>query len=363
MRKPNLRMQLALWFGLAVALSLAIFSAAVITAIWLDEEAEHAAETVPTPSDVADDLRRVLWAMLAAAPFGIGGAMALGYFVAGRALAPLREADARARAAHASSELDLRLPVTGRDDEWDALANTMNELLATARKSMERIRGFTADAAHELRTPLTAIMGEADVTLRRERTPEELRAALTTIRGEAARLADIIAKLLVLARADEQKLLAQRMPVDLLQVAKKAAARWTPNAVQSNRSVTVTGESTEAQADPALLEHLFDNLINNALTHGGGAVKVSVNGQNGDAKVRVSDDGSGIPDELAPTVFERFVRGDASRSGGGFGLGLSLALEIARAHGGTLVLESARAPTSFLVTLPRQAGVKATGSA
>jgi methyl-accepting chemotaxis protein len=139
--KLTLRARLALSFAAAVAGALLVFSAVVVAVFSLSEMSDKAEE------EIGENTRRVLISMAIAAPAAIGGAAGLGLWLARRAVAPLQEASARARAAR-SSELDLTLPVRGTGDEWDELAGTLNALLADARGAMDRIRRFTADAAH-----------------------------------------------------------------------------------------------------------------------------------------------------------------------------------------------------------------------
>ncbi len=340
--KLTVSSRLALSFAGAVALALLAFGA-VVGALLVQAERLEMARTGIDTGDLYEDLRRVGWAMALSLPLAAAGAGALGLWLAGRAARPLREANARAKAARAS-ELDLTLPESGEGDEWDELARTLNALLADGRASLSRIRRFTADAAHELRTPLTAILGEADVTLRRERTAAELRDSLTIVREEAARLARLLDALLALARADAKALVGARVQVTLQELAREAAA--------GRPEVEVSGEAPPVLADRVLLGRALSNLIENGLRHGGGQVRVELSSAEGNARARVSDQGPGIPASLAPLLFERFAQGDPSRAGPGLGLGLSLARAIAVAHGGTLQhLPSPRGAT-FELSLP-----------
>lgn len=339
--KLNLRARLALSFAAAVAGALVAFSLAVVAVFAIAERAEAAKQGSPvSEEELSEDAGRVLLSMVLMAPFAIGGAGALGFWLARRAVAPLREATARVRAARAS-DLDLTLPVLGTGDEWDDLATTLNTLLKDARGSMERIRQFTADAAHELRTPLTAIIGEADVALRRERDQAELRGSLEVVHEEAERLTAILNALLTLARADAGTLLSGSSTVSLEEVVREAA-RLAMSETRSTEGgeviVNIVGQVRGVIGDRMLLLQAVRNVIDNGLRHGGGQVAVELGEEQGAVFVRVSDRGPGIAAGLRPLLFQRFARGDEARPSGGLGLGLAIARAIMEAHGGSLGL-------------------------
>jgi two-component system heavy metal sensor histidine kinase CusS len=185
----TLRHRLALLFAAAVAVALLVAGGATMGVIVVQTQAHRQDEIrrgEPPDEDDALVVGRAAAAMGIVSPIVIAAAAVLGLYLARRALEPMREASRRAASARAS-ELDLTLPVTGANDEWDELATTLNALLADARGSLLRVRRFTADAAHELRTPITAILGESEVALRRKRSELELRAALNVVKEEAER--------------------------------------------------------------------------------------------------------------------------------------------------------------------------------
>lgn len=354
-RALSLRARMAVFFGAAVGVALVLFSAAVVLVLVIDEPGSEKESILDL--DVREDLLRVLLAMGIAAPLAVGGAAALGLLLARRALAPLAEASNRARAAR-SSALDLTLPVGDRGDEWDALATTLNALLAEARGSLERVRRFTADAAHEIRTPLTAIIGEAEVALRRERPPEELRAALATIRDEGQRLSSLTTSLLTLARADGGTLLVSSAPVPLGEVVRGAVERARTRLPDPARQAVVLDESGGAivRGDRELLGRAVENLIDNAARHGGSAITVTLSCADGRARVDVDDDGPGVPPAFVPLLFDRFSRADPARSGGGFGLGLAITRSVVEAHGGTVRFVPRERGTRFTIDLASTEG-------
>ena len=221
---------------------------------------------------------------------------------------------------------------------------------AAEREAVARERRFIADASHELRTPLTTLKSELDVALQRERSPDELRAALGSAREEADRLVALAEDLLVLARADEGELPITREPLDvgalLADVAERRGAR-------AGRAIGVDAPSgLVLDADRRALERAVGNLVDNALTHGGGPIELSATDGAGAVRIAVRDHGPGFPPGFADRAFERFARPDAGRSGGGAGLGLAIVDAIARAHGGSVVTSGADPGARVEIVLP-----------
>jgi signal transduction histidine kinase len=295
----------------------------------------------------------------------IGGA----YFLARTALRPV---DAVVSSAREMGETDLskRLPVTNPGDEIGRLATTINGLLARLEKAFGRLeaslarqekalasqRRFAADASHEFRTPLTAISGNAkmlsDWALE---DPEAAREGLKNIRTETDRLRKLAEALLTLARGDEGP--SPRVERhDLREVAAESvdAARAAAGGRVSIR-YTPPSHAVKAAFDRGQIRQVVSILLDNAVkyTPQGGKVTVRVGEEEVRAYLEVSDTGIGIPEEELPLVFERFHRADASRAEGGAGLGLSIALQIAEAHGGVIAAESAVGRGStFTLVLP-----------
>jgi signal transduction histidine kinase len=349
--RRSLRARIAVSFAVAVFASVVFYAVAAIGVFVVHERAEaanlaalgienHPGEDEENAAVVTDMVLGVALVAPLAAAFAAG----VGLWLARKALAPLREAADRARAARAGAQ-ELLLPIAGVDDDWDRLARVVNELLVEERTEMARARTFTANAAHELRTPLTAMLGEVQVTLRRERTPGEYRAALTGIEAEVNRLAALVDRLLVLARADSGELRVATEPFDLALVAQRAAtAVRRPGA-----EVRVEGGPVPVVGDPVLSHRVLANLVENAVRHGGTHVTVRVGRQGARGTVAVMDDGPGLPPPVRARLFERFNRvTDATE---GFGLGLAIAHALAAAQGGCLRLEEG-APTCFVLEMP-----------
>ncbi|TSC34186.1 cell wall metabolism sensor histidine kinase WalK [Corallococcus sp. Z5C101001] len=356
MKRPRtLRGQLTFFFASSVLGTLLLYGALVTAVLATGEWLEHRADPrLGLTEGIFDEALQALGAMFLSIPFAVVGSLALGGRLADRALAPLREASDRVRVARAS-ELDLRLPVRGTSDEWDTLASTLNELLADARASFERIRSFTADAAHELRTPLTVILGETEVSLRRDRAPEEYRRTLEVVLDETRRLTHLVDELLQLARADAGARVLEAEPVDLFLLAKGALQRTEQHLAARSRSLTLElqGNPTTVQGSPVLLSHVLDNLLSNALRHARQRIRVEVRATDAGVQVTVGDDGPGVDPAFQARLFQRFARADPSRTGEGTGLGLALSRTIAEAHGGTLDYARSDGESRFTFRLPK----------
>ncbi|AKQ66070.1 sensor histidine kinase [Myxococcus hansupus] len=366
MRRPlTLRAHLTLFFASAVLGTLLLYGGAVTAILvwgeWRERLERHSAPAEATKQadeeGLFDEALQALGAMALTAPLAALGAAVLGSALARRAMAPLRDASERARAARAS-KLDLSLPVRGNGDEWDQLASTLNELLADARASFERIRAFTSDAAHEFRTPLTVILGETEVSLRRERTPEEYRRSLEIVFEETQRLARLVDELLQLARSDAGARVMNTEPLDLYALAREALEQTRRHVAAQARSLTLelVGATTPIHGNPILLTRLLENLLDNARRHARSHIRVEIITTGSEVLTTVSDDGVGVDAAFLPRLFERFARADVSRSTEGTGLGLALSRTIAEAHGGALAYQRRGEESHFTFRLPLSSG-------
>ncbi len=300
---------------------------------------------------------------------GIGAAFVLsigGAYLLARAA--LRPVDAVTTAARAMDEEDLekRLPVANPKDEIGRLATTINALLARmeaafARReeALSRQRRFAADASHELRTPLTSIGGHARMLdeWALNKDTDTARRSVRTIRREAGRMGGLVESLLTLTRGDEGAPLDVGRH-DLAGVAKEAADAARDNA-DGKLSVELVPPGGESMAifDRERILQVAAILLDNAVkyTPKGGTVTVKTSAQDDRVELAVSDTGVGIPEDELPLIFERFYRADASRSQEGAGLGLSIARQIAEAHGGAI--EATSEPgigSEFVLVLPRR---------
>lgn len=296
--------------------------------------------------------------LLAAVVVGMVAAVsALAYWMAGRALHPVRVMSATARDISEHDlhrRIDLALPA---GDELGELAATFNAMLVRLDSAFETLRRFTADAAHELRGPVAMIRSEGEVTLRRRRTADEYEAAIQAMLGEAERLSRTADQLLLLARADEGTLASTFRPVELSDLVEETVERWRRAARQKGVALTVeAGSEGVLEGDPDLLRRLLENLLDNALRHTppAGRITVSLSRADGRWELRVRDTGPGVEPLIKPLLFHRFTRGDKARGRdtGGAGLGLALCEAIASVHGGEIRLEDTPSGASFAVRLP-----------
>ncbi len=301
---------------------------------------------------------------------GIALAAGIATFVVRVALRPLSGVVATA-ARVSDLELDKgdvalaeRVPMADSDTSTEvgqvgAALNRMLEHVASAlsarQASESKVRQFVADASHELRTPLASIRGYSELTRRSgHELPPDIAKSLARIESESIRMTALVEELLLLARLDEgTELRLEAVDVgalvaDAVEDARAAAPDhvWACESGQSQ--ITVSG-------DPARLHQVLANLLGNARVHTppGTTVTASVTATRGRACITVADDGPGIPEELLPTLFERFVRGDGSRSrtAGSTGLGLAIVKAIVDAHGGHIEVTSEPGDTRFTVFL------------
>jgi two-component system OmpR family sensor kinase len=276
----------------------------------------------------------------------IGGA--LSYWLAGRALRPVRTIAGLARSI-SEHDLHRRVDVKVPADELGELVDTFNTMLARLEAGFISMGRFTADASHELRAPLALMRSELEGALSRSRSREEYERVLESLQAEVEHLSRLADQLLILARADAGALVPARERVDIADLLHEAAARWEGVANATGVRIEVSAPSSgSAEADPALLRRVLDNLIDNGLRHTGPGTALALRGYAADGgwDLDVADHGPGVAPDHRDRLFTRFARPDSSRSPekGGAGLGLALSAAIARAHRGTLELVDTDGP-------------------
>lgn len=248
-----------------------------------------------------------------------------------------------------SRDLSRRLDASGRD-ELARLCNSFDRMLARLERSFANERRFVADASHELRTPLAVVRAEADLALRRERSPDEYRSALASIEREATRLEALVDGLLDTMR---EEALARDGTTDVSNVLGELIERVRP-ASRTLRAHLATPEPALARADRDALERAASAVVHNAIVHGGGSVEVRLALSSDAVQIEVRDEGPGFAPEALAHATERFWRGDPARGRGGTGLGLSIARVLVEAHGGELRLANApQAGACVTLVLPR----------
>jgi two-component system, OmpR family, sensor kinase len=300
-------------------------------------ETDRGARTVLVGASLEDRdeaLDELLAQLVIIAPVALLVTSLLGYWLAGAALRPVEGMRAEA-AAISGSEPGRRLPSGPARDEISRLSETLNDMLERLERAIERERSFVADASHELRTPLAMLKAELELALRKPRTGPELEKAIRSAAAETDRLVRLAGDLLVLAQADEGRLPLHREAVRASDLLDAVGAAFRSRAENADRSITAEeANGLVLDADRHRLEQALGNLVDNALRHGAGAIRLVALERDGRVELHVRDDGPGLSPEFLPHAFERFTRGDEARTGGGAGLGLALAAAIAQAHGG-----------------------------
>ncbi|MBB2993375.1 two-component system OmpR family sensor kinase [Mycolicibacterium iranicum] len=335
---------------------------------------------LPT-SDVDDTLFWVAVIFCAVAAVALLAAGAGGVLIVRRQLAPLARVSTAAQQV-ADLELDrgeVRLPTpivevdpAASHTEVGQLGSALNRMLdriagaLSARHASEtRVRQFVADASHELRTPLAAIRGYTELAQRkRAQLPDDVAHAMNRVESETHRMTQLVEDMLLLARLDDGRPL-QRDSVDLSRLVVDAVSDAHIAGPDHVWELDLPEAPVTVPGDEARLHQVLANLLANARTHTPAGTTVTTSlavADDGDVVLGVLDDGPGIPAWLQPDVFERFARGDTSRSrlgestqvrpGGSTGLGLAIVAAVVRAHGGTIDLHSVPGRTEFTVRLP-----------
>jgi heavy metal sensor kinase len=306
-------------------------------------------------ADVLREQREAQEAMLVGIPIVLLLAAGGGLWLASIGLRPITDMARRAARIPPTGLEDLGQ--TERTDELGQLAVAFNGLVARLRAALQTQRQFMADASHELRTPVSVVRATSDVMLSREHRDEaEYREAINIVGGQARRLGRLVEDMLVLARADAGGYPLR--PVDLYLDEVVGDCRRAVDVLATERGVTIRSAGSPDipfRGDEDLLRRLVLNVLQNAVQHtpAGGSVAVDICQDTGAVKIRVTDEGPGIPPGDERKIFDRFVQLDPARRGQGTGLGLPIAKWIAEAHNGTLVLErSGPGGTTFCVSLP-----------
>jgi signal transduction histidine kinase len=281
-------------------------------------------------------LHRLLLEYAGALVVMTGVSVALGWWMAGRALAPLRAITSTAQRV-SGENLGERIALQGPDDELKELADTFDGMLRRLDAAFASQKRFVANASHELRTPLAIMRTEVDVALADPHASvEELRAMGEAVRETIDRSEALIASLLLLARSGG--LHGREEPVNLAQLAGDAVTDLTRGAEAVGVRITTALEPAMTRGDADLLARMLANLVENGIRHNrpGGELRIASSTVAGMVEVLVRNDGAPINPQHLSSLTEPFRR--LSRKTGGFGLGLSIVRSVAEVHGGTLTL-------------------------
>ncbi len=315
-------------------------------------------ELEPVLDTLATFRRQIYWGLpLALLLAGLGGT-----FVASRALRPMDQMTQTARAISGQA-LSRRIHYQGPEDEIGRLAQTFDAMLDRLETAFKREQRFTGDAAHELRTPLTALKGQLEVTLSRPRTAEVYKATLEAMEQQVDRLIHLSNSLLYMARLEQNQIQRSEEAIGVVDFWGALLDQIRPLADEKSIQITSNiAADLVIKGHLDLLIRLFLNLLDNAIkyTPHAGAISLEATQMNQHIITKLSNTGPPIPAEKLPHLFERFYRVEADRSRlptaegpGGAGLGLAIAQEIARLHGGSIEVESQEnLGTTLTVHLP-----------
>ena len=295
-------------------------------------------------------------AFLVALPLALSLVGLGGWLVAGRALRPLRMIASTAERVTARG-LDQRIPVSNEDPEIARVILVLNCMMDRLESSFQQATRFSADASHELKTPLAIMQGELENALQEASPGSREQQVFSGLLEETQRLKTITRGLLLLARADSGQLKPAAETVDLTSILEGIIEDTRVLAEEMRLDFEVKlAPRINVQADPVLLRTALLNLFVNAVKYNepGGKIQVTLESRASQAVLTIGNSGPGIPEDDQTRIFTRFHRVDVARQRqvDGVGLGLSLAREIARAHGGKLELQESRPGwTSFVLRL------------
>ena len=280
-----------------------------------------------------------------------GGALVLGATLR-RRLDPIGDT----AQAIAAGELDRRVPVGARGDEFDRLATSLNAMLDRIVRLMDNLRQLSGDVAHDLRTPLSRLRGGLEAAL--DGPAEDQHRALGRALEQSDELLSLFAAILRISEVEAGRLRAGFERVDVGQLAHELCDSFAPAMVDGGRALACSAApSLFVSGDRTLLAQAIVNLLDNAQGHtpSGTAITFSVEDDGANARLMVADDGPGVPTDARGRITQRFVRLDPSRSAPGHGLGLNLVDAVARLHCGTVEITDNAPGLRVTLRLPRVA--------
>ncbi len=283
---------------------------------------------------VRDNVRRITFGLLAIGGAGLGAGLLIAFGLAGSLSRPLTRLASAARRL-GSGNLSARAGEVKGTSEIEQLAHSFDEMADRLERTVQAQREFVANASHQLRTPLTGMKLRLEAALA-DASGERVRRDLEAADREVDRLAEIVDRLLVMAREIEE---GQPTRVDVGEAVTRALVRWDERARRLETTLATEGTGGEAQGNPSDLDQILDTLLDNAIAYAPGEVTIETGRIDGQVFVAVQDRGPGIPADEIARVTERFYRGRGA-SAGGSGLGLAIARQLAEKWGGGLRIEA-----------------------
>lgn len=302
----------------------------------------------PIDQKYVDQINRGFWL---AGIVGMLVALGFGLILARSLTRPVRDLTTATRSM-AQGQLEQQVPVRS-GDELGELAGAFNQMSTDLARANRSRKQMTADIAHDLRNPLTVLSGYLESLQDGKLKPTPERFAV--MQAEVTHLQRLVEDLRTLSLADAGELKLHLEPTSIPELLERVAQAYRHQAEQQQIDLRVEIEPNlpEINLDPTRMEQVLGNLVSNALryTPQGGEIRLEGKQFNGSLSVSVIDNGSGIPAEILPHIFERSYRGDESRSGNESGLGLAIAKSIVELHGGNICAESNKVGSAFHITI------------
>jgi len=259
----------------------------------------------------------------------------------------MRRVDAIARTCQGivAGRLDERIPLTGREDEWDRLAGAINEMLNRISALLENLRQVSSDVAHDLRTPLTRVRNRLEEASNKSMSVADYSAAVTTAMDDMDQVLAMFSALLRISQVEAGARLHTFSVVPLTEILENVYQMYLPVAEDCRRSLTSSlAAGVRIRGDAELLTQMFSNLVENAIRHTPEHTKIQMNltVEGEGVAASIADDGPGVDPSEHEKVLRRFYRGSSSRAIEGYGLGLALVAAIAQLHQAKLTLCDAK---------------------
>jgi heavy metal sensor kinase len=291
---------------------------------------------------IYESLAQLRYIMALLIPASLIAAGMIGFYIARRAFRPVRVIT-NVAAEITSKSLDVRVPVGKSKDELAKLAETFNSMIDRLDRTFRGQQRFVADASHDIRTPLTSVQVELEMLCNRESLSQNIKGILENCLRSLSRLNRLTDNLLILARADSQQLTMLKHPVRLDEIMIECVQQMNSLAKSKNISFLINVDDViELRADDNLIRRVITNLLDNAIKYSpnDSVVKIDLQLNESTAIMTINNKGVPIPDDHLYKIFDRFQRGDKSRTTQGSGLGLAIVKALTEAHGGTAIIKS-----------------------
>jgi heavy metal sensor kinase len=279
-------------------------------------------------------------------------ALLLAWYMTRRLLQPLHKMTQTAQQI-GSGDFSKRIQLNRTYDDMDQLATSFNIAFDRYEQAVEKLKHFSADAAHQLRTPLTSIRSSGEITLLKERTPDEYKECLQQILEDIHDLSTTIDQLLLLAQLETGSVQRAFKPMSLEESALRSVERFQPLLDKKNITLKIQSDpAAQISGVPTLIDQIFANLLDNAIrfTPENGTIWIEIEKTDDFVTCVFEDNGPGISDALRQRIFERFLR-DRSTDTDGTGLGLAIVQDIIQAHSGTIEASSGKQSNGALFTI------------